>query len=167
MVIMVIMVTRVIMVIRVIRVIRDIMLIRVIRVIRVTSVKSLICILTHQGHISKVNANAHSVSKWVSKWLLSLLERPVTLKSGTNLSLFVTFLADMSYLWACSWIYLYLVMSIDPLMRKFESATKRLQMIKLAENAELLFWSSEHKFSHLSSHVSTAKMLWKKKCLFS
>ena len=56
-------------------------------------------------------------------------------------------------------------MSIDPLMRKFlkkvvpENATKRLQMIKLAENAELLFWSSEHKFSHLSSRVSTAKML--------
>ena len=30
----------------------------VIRVIRVTSVKSLVGILTHQGHISKVNANA-------------------------------------------------------------------------------------------------------------
>ena len=65
-VIMVIMVIRVIWVIMVIRLIRVIMIIRVIRVIRVTSVKSSIGILTHQGHISKVNANAYSVSKSVT-----------------------------------------------------------------------------------------------------
>ena len=46
---------RVIMVTMVIVVIRVIMLIRV---IRITSVKSSMGILTHQGHISKVNANA-------------------------------------------------------------------------------------------------------------
>ena len=50
------------MVIMGIMVIRVIMLIRVIRVIRVTSVKTLIGILTHQGHISKVNDNVHSVT---------------------------------------------------------------------------------------------------------
>ena len=44
-------------------------LIMVIMVIRVTSVKSLIGILTHQGHISKVNTNAEWLSKWVSKWV--------------------------------------------------------------------------------------------------
>ena len=37
-----------------------------IRVIRVASVKSSIGILTHQGHISKVNANADSVSQSVT-----------------------------------------------------------------------------------------------------
>ena len=42
---------------RVIMVIRVLMLIRV---IRIASVKSLIGILTHQGHISKINANADS-----------------------------------------------------------------------------------------------------------
>ena len=52
----------VVMVIMVIMVIRVIMLIRV---IRVTSVKFSIGILTHQGHISKVNANADSVSQSV------------------------------------------------------------------------------------------------------
>ena len=40
-----------------------IMVIMVIRAIRVTSVKTLIGILTHQGHISKVNDNADSVSE--------------------------------------------------------------------------------------------------------
>ena len=38
-----------------------IMVIMVIRVIRITSVKSSLGIIIHQGHISKVNANAHSV----------------------------------------------------------------------------------------------------------
>ena len=54
------------MVIRVIRVIRVIIFIRVIRVIRIRSVKSSIGIITHQGHISKVNANAHSVTQLLS-----------------------------------------------------------------------------------------------------
>ena len=49
---------------------------------RVTSVKSSIGIITHQGHISQVSANDHWVSKWVSNWRLSLLERLVTLKMG-------------------------------------------------------------------------------------
>ena len=39
---------------------------RVIRVIRITSVKFSIGILTHQGYISKVNANAHSVTQLLS-----------------------------------------------------------------------------------------------------
>ena len=55
------------------------MVIMVIRVIRVASVKSSKGILTHQGHISKVNENVHSVSQYVSEWLSSLLERLVTL----------------------------------------------------------------------------------------
>ena len=38
------------------------MVIMVIMVIRVASVKSFIGIFTHQGYISKVNANVHSVS---------------------------------------------------------------------------------------------------------
>ena len=42
------------------------MVIMVIMLIRVASVKSLIGILTHQGHISKVNANADSLSKLVT-----------------------------------------------------------------------------------------------------
>ena len=42
------------------------MFIRVIRVIGITSVKSSIGIITHQGHISKVNANALSVTQSVS-----------------------------------------------------------------------------------------------------
>ena len=46
--------------------------------IRITSVKSSIGIITHQGHISKVNANAHSGSESHS----SLLERLVTLKTS-------------------------------------------------------------------------------------
>ena len=37
-----------------------------IRVIRVVSVKSSIGIITHQGHISKVNENAHSLSDSVT-----------------------------------------------------------------------------------------------------
>ena len=53
-------------VIRAIRVLMVIMVIMLIRVIRVASVKSSIGILTHQGHISKVNANAHSLSNSVS-----------------------------------------------------------------------------------------------------
>ena len=53
---------------------------RVIRVIRITSVKSSIGIITHQGHISKVNANV----QWVSQWLSSLLERLVTLNICMN-----------------------------------------------------------------------------------
>ena len=55
--------------------------------IRITSVKFSIGIITHQGHISKVNANDHSVTQWLSEWLSSLLERLVTLKIyilGTN-----------------------------------------------------------------------------------
>ena len=43
-----------------------IMVIMVIRAIRVTSGKSMIGILTHQGHISKVNENAHSLSDSVT-----------------------------------------------------------------------------------------------------
>ena len=56
----------------------------VIMVIGVASVKSSIGIFTHQGYISKVNANDHSVSYSVSKWLSSLLERLVTLKKKTT-----------------------------------------------------------------------------------
>ena len=51
----------------------------VIRAIRVTSGKSMIGILTHQGHISKVNANAEWRTQWLTQWLSSLLERLVTL----------------------------------------------------------------------------------------
>ena len=40
-----------------------VMVTMVITVVRVASVKSSIGIFTHQGHISKVNANAHSVSE--------------------------------------------------------------------------------------------------------
>ena len=43
-----------------------VMVIMVIRVIRVASVKSSKRILTHQGHISKVNENAHSVTHSLS-----------------------------------------------------------------------------------------------------
>ena len=52
----------------------------VIRVIRITSVKSSIGIITHQGHISKVSANAEWLTQSLSEWLSSLLERLVTLK---------------------------------------------------------------------------------------
>ena len=48
----------------IIMIVMVIMVIMVITVIRVVSVKSLIGILTHQGCISKVNANADSVSKF-------------------------------------------------------------------------------------------------------
>ena len=63
------MVIIVILVIRVIKVIRVIMVnkaIGVIGVTRITPVKSSIGILTHQGHISKVNANAYSLSHSVT-----------------------------------------------------------------------------------------------------
>ena len=40
-----------------------IMVIMVTMIIRITSIKSSIGIFTHQGHMSKVNANAYSVSK--------------------------------------------------------------------------------------------------------
>ena len=56
-------VIRIIRVIKVVRAIRVLMVIMVIRVIRVISLKSSIGILTHQSHISKVNANDHSLSK--------------------------------------------------------------------------------------------------------
>ena len=49
----------------------------------ITSIKSSIGIITHQGHISKVNENAYSVTQWVSEWLSSLLERLVALKTET------------------------------------------------------------------------------------
>ena len=42
------------------------MVIRVIMLLRVIRIRSLIGILTHQGHISKVNANAHSVGDSVT-----------------------------------------------------------------------------------------------------
>ena len=47
----------------VIMIVMVIMVIMIIMVIRVASVKSSIGILTHQGYISKVNANADSVSE--------------------------------------------------------------------------------------------------------
>ena len=43
------------------------LMIRVIRVIRITSVRSLIGILTHQGHIKKVNDNADSLTLFTSR----------------------------------------------------------------------------------------------------
>ena len=49
------------------------MVIMVIIVVRVASVKSSIGIFTHQGHISKVNANAQLISKLVSENLVCLL----------------------------------------------------------------------------------------------
>ena len=75
-------VTMVIMVIRVIRLIRLIMVIGVIRLIRVTSVKSSIGILTHQGHISKVNENAHSLTQLVSYLGKSSKKKKDILRSG-------------------------------------------------------------------------------------
>ena len=44
-----------------------VMVIMVIMVIRVASVKSSLGIFTHQGHISKVYANAELVSEFTSK----------------------------------------------------------------------------------------------------
>ena len=46
----------------IIMIVMVIMVIMIIMVIRVASVKSSIGIFTHQGHISKVNANAQLVS---------------------------------------------------------------------------------------------------------
>ena len=70
---MVIMVNMVIIVIMVIMVIMIIRVIRAIRFVRITSVKSSIGIITHQGHISQVNANDQSVTHSVSKSHSSLL----------------------------------------------------------------------------------------------
>ena len=50
----------------VIRVIIVPRVIRAIRVFRITSVKPSKGIIAHQSHISQVNANAHSVSEWVT-----------------------------------------------------------------------------------------------------
>ena len=51
------------------------MVIMVIKVVRVASVKSSIGIFTHQVHISKVNANAHSVSNSVTQSVTLITSR--------------------------------------------------------------------------------------------
>ena len=51
------------------------MVIMVIKVVRVASVKPFIGIFTHQGHISKVNANAHSVSNSVTQSVTLITSR--------------------------------------------------------------------------------------------
>ena len=51
------------------------MVIMVIKVVRVASVKSSIGIFTHQGHISKVNANAQLLSNSVTQSMTLITSR--------------------------------------------------------------------------------------------